>query len=77
MQIPILFKLYYPPDADQLRAYRHANGQTIIEIDGCPLELSRYGLWRIFLEPAAGGIRIATFDGYVESFSRFVYVLIP
>lgn len=62
-----------------LRAYGHANGQTIIEIDGCPSEAlirPRCGLWRIFLKPAAVGIRILTLDGYVESFSSSVYVLI-
>ena len=50
-----------------LRAYGHARGRTVVEIDGCPLESlnrrSRYGFWRVFLKPDAAGIRILTLDG--------------
>ena len=52
-----------------LKAYGHARGRTVVEIDGCPMEsLSRaqHGLGRIFLKPAAAGIRILTLDGQVK-----------
>lgn len=51
-----------------LREYGHARGKTVVEITGCPLEplsRTRYGLWRVFIKPAAAGIRILTLDGYV------------
>ena len=48
-----------------IRAYGHAKGKTVVEMDGCPLEsisTSRY-LWRIFLKPPTAGVRILTLDG--------------
>ena len=49
-----------------LKAYGHPRGRTVVEIDGCPMESlnkPRYGLWRVFLKPAAAGIRVLTLDG--------------
>ena len=50
-----------------LRAYGHPRGRTVVEIDGCPLELlnrrSRHGFWRVTLKPDAASIRILTLDG--------------
>ena len=50
-----------------LRAYGHARGRTVVEIDGCPLEASNKGFWRVFLKPSAAGVRILTLDGYVKA----------
>ena len=50
-----------------LRAYGHARGRTVVEIDGCPLEASNKGFWRVFLKPSAAGVRILTLDGYVKT----------
>lgn len=59
-----------------LQAYGHARDRLVVELDGCPIEsLSRprYGLWRVFLKPAAAGIRILTLDGYVKR----IFILCP
>ncbi|KAL9047302.1 MAG: hypothetical protein Q9214_000088 [Letrouitia sp. 1 TL-2023] len=49
-----------------LHAYGRDVGRTMVEIDGCPLEIHsrpRYQVWKVFMKPAAAGIRILTLDG--------------
>ena len=52
-----------------LKAYGHPRGKTLVEIRGCPIEPAasrrRFVPWRIFLKPAAAGVRILTLDGCV------------
>ena len=63
-----------------IRAYGHAKGRTIVEMDSCPLESlirPRYGLWRVFIKPASAGIRILTLDGYAKPpISMYEYSLL-
>lgn len=49
-------------------AYGHRQGDTEIEMHGCPIEgseTSRIQPWRIILKPKSAGIRVLTLDGQV------------
>lgn len=49
-----------------LRAYGKSHVETMVEIVGCPMDMlitRRHQSWKVFLKPAAAGIRMLTLDG--------------